>query len=188
MKKNYAWRVFIDSFKIILITSIISSIGGTSIQSVSERFLKIMPIIIMLPAMNDMAGDFGTIISSKFTTMLYLGTINSKNVLRSKRLKSLFFKILLIGLIAAIYISIMSSVMSLFSGYKFDLVEFLKILFVACVSTICLVGTNFFVAIIAGFHVYKHNHDPDNFLIPLTTAFGDVGMMIIISVLTIVFF
>jgi len=188
MKKKYFYRVFSDSIKILIITSLISSFGGANLQSVNDRIIVIMPLLIMLPAMNSMAGNFGSIISSKFTTMLFLGVVNQKNWYKSKRIKNLFLKMSIIAVILAFYVSIASCTVSMFRGYDLGVIEFFKILSLALCSVIILLCVIFFVAIFLGFLVFKKGHNPDNFLIPITTAIGDFGNMLLISVLTIILF
>ena len=186
--RKYFFRVFNDSIKILIITSLISSFGGANLQSVNNRIVVIMPLLIMLPAMNSMAGNFGSIISSKFTTMLFLGVINQRELYKSKRIKNLFAKMFFIALVLAFYVSIASCTVSVFRGYDLSFLEFFKVLFLAVCSVIILLFVIFFVAIVLGFLVFKKGHDPDNFLIPITTAIGDFGNMLLISVLTVLLF
>ncbi|MBR9679267.1 MAG: hypothetical protein GON13_03295 [Nanoarchaeota archaeon] len=188
MKKKYFYRVFSDSIKILIITSLISSFGGASLESVRERIFVVMPLLIMLPAMNSMAGNFGSIVSSKFTTMLFLGVVSKRNWRKSNRIKNLFVKMFVIALILAFYVSVVSCAVSVLQGYKLSVSEFFKILLLAYSSVIILLFIIFFVAIFLGFLVFKRGHNPDNFLIPITTAIGDFGNMLLISILTTILF
>lgn len=183
MKKKYFRKVFFDSIRILVLTSLISSFGGSALQNVSGKLVVILPLIIMLPAMNDMAGNFGSIISSKFTTLLYLGLISHRNLFKSRRLKVLFLRMFTVSLFSAVYISTISCALSFIRGYEFDFVILIKVFITACVSAVSLVTIISFIAVQVGLLIYRKGHDPDNFLIPITTAVGDLGNMIILSLM-----
>ena len=63
---------------VLIIMSFVSSLGGTGLETVKSKLLLLTPLLIILPALNDMTGDFGSIIGSRYTTIIYLGLKNSK--------------------------------------------------------------------------------------------------------------
>src|SRR3989344_7341928 len=44
------------SIKILLLATIISSIGGFALENIKTAFISIVPLVILLPALNDMIG------------------------------------------------------------------------------------------------------------------------------------
>jgi hypothetical protein len=72
---HIASNIIRESLYVLLPAAIISSLGGIGLEVVRTKFLTILPLVILLPALNDMVGDFGTVISSKFTIALYRGYI-----------------------------------------------------------------------------------------------------------------
>ncbi|MEM5814278.1 MAG: hypothetical protein QXD77_00485, partial [Candidatus Aenigmatarchaeota archaeon] len=58
-------HIFKSSIKILIFASVLSSLGGIGLQSIRESFATVMPLIIVLPALTDMIGDFGTIAATK---------------------------------------------------------------------------------------------------------------------------
>lgn len=184
-KSHIASVIVKESLKIIILASILSSIGGIGLQSIRERILTILPLLILLPALNDMIGDYGTIISSKFTTGLYTGRIKS---LKSKEIHNLFTVIASIAIISSIYIGILSCTIAYFNGYSIAFPIIIKVLWVSILTTIALVMIIFFVSITTGLWIYSKREDPNNFLIPITTSVGDLGSMLIFSTMILLFF
>jgi mgtE-like transporter len=176
-----------ESLKILVMASIISSIGGISLQFMQDKILTIIPLLILLPTMNNMVGDFGCIVSSKFTTMLYLGKVNQK-WWRSRHLHRLFLVILISSFIMSVFIGVAASVIAYWQGFSLTFEVFLKILGIAVLSNLILVGVIFSVSIIGGLAIYHKKEDPNNFLIPIATSFADLLNLVIFAILVGMFF
>lgn len=176
-----------ESVKILLLTSIISTIGGLSLQSIEQRLFAIVPLLILLPAMNGMVGNYGTIVSSRFTTALYLGEI-SKKWWRSENMRDLFGDIIKVGVISAVYISVLASLAAYMKGFHLTDVLVMKTVLLALICTLVLVTIVFLVSVTAGFYIYSRKEDPNNFLIPITTAVADLGNMAIFTLLIRILF
>lgn len=176
-----------ESIGILLFASIISSFGGFAIEEIKTIFISIMPLIIMLPALNDMIGDYGTIISSRFSTMLHEGKID-KEWWFNKELIKLFLQIIIISVLLVVAGSAISLAVSAFSGYASSAAIAYKLLFINIIDVALFVSILFLVAIFAGIYLYKKQEDPNNFLIPITTSIADFGNMIILSILVVLIF
>jgi len=175
-----------ESIKILLMASIISSFGGFALEYIKTIFVSILPLIILLPTLNDMIGDYGTIISSRFSTMLHENKINKKWWL-NKELKKLLIQIMIVSLLTAI-LSVLGSVLIASFYENITSLILLKTLAITVIDVMLLVSILFITAIIAGLYVYRKEEDPNNFLIPITTSVADFGNMIILAVLIILFF
>jgi mgtE-like transporter len=186
-KTNATKTILKESIKILLLASIISSFGGLAIENIKLIFVSIIPLIILLPALNDMLGDYGTIVSSKVSTMLHLGKIKN-NFLKNKSIMQLFKKIMIIALTMGLFSSIMSLIISKASNYYINIDLVLKIISIVLIDIVILVTILFLIAVIAGLYFYKKKEDPNNFLIPITTSIADFGNMIILTVLVLLFF
>jgi len=177
-----AGKIIKESVKILIAASIISSIGGIGFEALKLKIAALVPLVIMLPALNDMIGDFGTIISAKFTHLLYLKKIH-KSWWKSSELGDQFRIIASIALFAAFYLGIVSVIIAYFQGALITAVEALKVIAVAFMSTATLVLVIFFLSIIGGLWVYKRGGDPNNFLIPITTSIADFSSLILFSLM-----
>jgi cation transporter-like permease len=184
---NVPKTIIKESIKILLLASIISSLGGLALENIKASFSIIVPIVILLPILNDMIGDYGTIISSKFSTLLHEGHVKS-GVFKSGELRDMFFRIIIIAFITAVFSAIFAMTVSGISSFVVSGTIAIKIMTIAVVDTLLLVGILFFVAIVAGIHFFKKQEDPSNFLIPITTSIADLGNMVILALLVITFF
>lgn len=176
-----------ESLIVLLLASVISSIGGFNLESIRSSLFSILPLLILFPALANMVGSFGTIVSSKFTEMLYQGKI-AERWWRSKRLYKLFGLIMGIALFSSILVGILSTLIASVSGFAFSTSILFKVLIISVLSTISLVVLIFIVSIISGIIVYNRREDPNNFLIPITTSIADLGSLIIFSYFVILLF
>ncbi len=176
-----------ESIKIMILASIISSLGGVQLQAVESKLIAFAPLIILLPALSSMIGSFGTIASTKFTTLLFLGKIKKK-WWETKEVDSLISTLFIVALISAVYVGVLAFGVSLLKGFQFSWLLLFKTMFVSLVAAVCMVGLIIVISIVAGMYIFKKKEDPNNFLIPIATSMGDFGSMFIISVLATVLF
>ena len=184
---NVSRTIIRESIKILLFASIISSFGGLALEHIKIVFVSIMPLLILMPALNDMVGDYGTIVSSRFSAMLHEGKIRGK-WWKSKELKELFFQVLIISVLTTFLGSVIASVVSGFSGYDFNWVNVSKILFITTFDAVFIVGILFLISVFAGIYFYKKSEDPNNFLIPIVTSIADFANMIVLAGMVILLF
>lgn len=176
-----------ESILILLITSILSSIGGIGLEFIQKKLLALLPLLILLPALNDMIGDFGTIISSKFTTALFEGKIR-ESWWKSKYVHELTATIFSVSLISGFYISVASYFIALLQGFAFSLETLGKVISVTLISVLFIISLIFLISIFFGLKVYRKGYDPNNFLIPLTTSIADICSMLFLSFMILLFF
>ena len=184
---HVARTIIKESVKILLFASIISSFGGLALEHIKALFISIVPLIILMPALNDMIGDYGTIISSKFSTLLYEGKVGN-NWKTNKELKKMFWQIMTVAVTIASLSVIISLMISKFSNYELTTAIALKVLLIGLLDVIILVTILFLVAIVAGLYFYNKQEDPNNFLIPITTSVADFGNMILLAALVLILF
>lgn len=175
-----------ESFKVLLFSSILSSIGGLMIEQVKHVFISFLPLIILLPALNDMFGDYGIVISSKFSTMLHEGEIGKK-WWRNKKLMKLIMQVLIVSVIMVFLSSLASFGITILSGYELTFTSAYRILSIMLLDVVLLLIILILTAIFAGIYFFKKQEDPNNFLIPITTSVADFGNMILLSILVILF-
>ncbi|MBS3156743.1 magnesium transporter, partial [Candidatus Woesearchaeota archaeon] len=170
-----------ESFKLVIIASTLSSIGGMGIQLIQDKLIAILPLLIIFPVLNDMVGNFGTIISANFTTLLFTNQLKAK--WRSKKLKELVKRLLIIALFSAILLGVMGNLIAYLKGFPLSATTLLKVLIITITCTLLLVSLICLISISAGFYYYHLKEDPDNKLIALSTSIADLGTMILFAVL-----
>ncbi|HME87394.1 MAG TPA: magnesium transporter, partial [Candidatus Nanoarchaeia archaeon] len=184
---HVAHTIIKESVRILLLASIISSFGGLALEQIKTSLITITPLLILLPVLNDMIGDFGAVLASKVASGLYKGTIHSKSI-RDEHLGRMFRHIMTVALTSGIIASGIAIFLSRFSGYEVVPMTIAKILFISIIDIVILVSLLFFITVSAGFYFYKKKEDPNNFLIPITTSIADFGNMILLTVLIVLLF
>ncbi len=175
------------SLKVTIFAAAISSFGGIALESIKAEFLAIMPLVILMPALNDMLGDFGTIVSSRFSAML-LERKFSGNAFNDPELRRLFLQILAIGAFFSAAAAAIALAVSFFSGFGVTAGVAVKVMLVTSFDILLLVCGIFSLSVIAGVHFYKKGEDPNNFLIPIVTSVADFGNIIVLAGLVTLFF
>lgn len=174
-----------ESFKVLIFASIISSVGGIGLQAIQDKLFIIIPLLILIPAINNLVGDFGTIISSKFTTMLYLSEVGRR---KTQKFASFAHAVFAAALIAAVYTAFLSCAVSYMKGYSVGADLLVKIFVITILLTLLLVSVMFVLSTAIGFWVFKRGEDPNNFLIPITTSVADLCSMALLAMLVSVLF
>lgn len=145
-------------------------ISGT-LLSFNEDLLYTIPIMLLIiPALNSLIGDLSTVLVSRLTTHLYIGTIPPK-IQKSERLIEDFY-----GLIITLLLSLASL---LFLGYLIGIISGIRIvnpllMILIIVATILLIFFIMFLTMFIGaIFLFKRGKDPNNFLIPFVTSLAD---------------
>ncbi len=187
-EKKVISTILKESLKILIFASIISSFGGFGLEGIKTLFVSIIPLVILMPALNDMIGDYGTIIASRFSTMLHEGKIK-KSIFQIDELRKLFIKVLTISMLTTIMAFIISLIVAyLTKNYAFTFIGGLKIFTIVIIDALLLIAILFTITIIMGLYLFKKEEDPSNFLIPIATSIADFGNMLILAGLVLLFF
>lgn len=186
---NVPKTILKEGLKIIILASIISSIGGLALEQIKALFLTMLPLVILLPALNDMVGDYGSIIASRFSTMLHKGEVE-KQWWKEPQVKALFWQILIIAGITAVLCATIALALSKYTRAPLLVTPLfaLKIMLITLFDVLILVCVLFIVTVLAGIYIFKKNEDPNNFLIPITTSIADFGNMVVLAGLVLLFF
>jgi cation transporter-like permease len=184
---NVPKTIIKEGLRIMLFASLVSSIGGLTLEQIKPVFLSIIPLVILLPVMNGMIGGYGIIISSKFTTMLHEGRVIER-WWRMPELKRMIAQVFIISLITAFMSTAIAFTISILSGFGLSSLAASKILLISMLDVVLLIGILTVISITAGLHFYRKHEDPNNFLIPITTSVTDFGNMIILSILVVMLF
>ena len=184
---NVSKTIIKESIKILILASVISSLGGLALEQVRNSFLSIIPLLILLPSLNNVIGNYGTIISSRFSTMLYEDKIKGK-LWKNSEVKKLFIQVTVLAVLCAIGSSLIAIGITSFSSEGISLQLAIKVFFIVLIDMVVITNVLFFVAIRAGIYIYRKKEDPSNFLIPLTTSVTDFANMAILALLIVLLF
>ncbi|MEM3126892.1 MAG: magnesium transporter [Candidatus Woesearchaeota archaeon] len=183
---NVTRTILKESWKILILSAIFSLLGGFAIENISVLLASVIPLVIMMPTLNDMIGDYGTIVSARFSTMLHEGKVRKK-WWQTNELRTLFSEIFIIAVFLAIVSAVLSIVISVMTGNPVSAAMAYKIIAIIFIDVSFLVILLFLAVIILGSYFYKKHEDPNNFLIPITTSIADVGNLIVLAILVLLF-
>jgi len=180
-------KILKESMKVLVFTSMISSAGGIGLSTIESKIITILPLLVLIPAMNNLIGSIGTITSSRFTSMLYTGKIKKK-LWKSNGIKSLFGEISIISITLSLLIGFFAYFVAWLNGFPYNPKLLSLVVMTALTLNIVLTIVIFLISIIAGRIIYSKKMDPDNFLIPITTSVADLFTLLFFSVIVKIIF
>ncbi len=176
-----------ESVFVLLFASLASSLGGLALENVKDVFVAIVPLLVLFPALNSMFGNYGIVVSSRFSAMLHMGEFHGKWWVDAE-LRKLFAQVLFIAVILGIASALISLVITRFSDYDVTWSIALKLIGVVVIDAVVLVSLLCITSVLAGIYFFKKKEDPNNFLIPIATSIADFGNMVILSLLVLLIF
>lgn len=186
-EEHLAHKIVQGSLKFILLATLISALGGFALEQVRHILIPILPLIILLPAFNNMVGDFGIIVSSRLSVMLHEKKVKRK-FWESKELKKLAVQVAIVSMLTAFATAVLALVIPGIAGGAVDIVTAGKVVLIAVLDAFLLVSSILIISVISGIYVFKKKRDPNNFLIPITTSMADWANMVVLALLVVIFF
>lgn len=146
-------------------------LGGLGIEFTERELLPIVPLVIALPALNTMVGDYATIIAA------HAGSPGERQATRRKLVHSIFISSMvnIAGIIG------LSTVLSHQRNY--DLTSLFVIVFSGFVlfAVLGIVTVMFGITYFLDRILKKKKLNPDDILIPIVTTITDVFMLGLIA-------
>jgi len=137
----------------------------------NEAILYTVPVLLLvLPALNSLIGDVSTVLVSRLTTHLYIGTLQPK-IQKSKRLKEDFYGLFLTLLLSLGALIFLGYLVSMISGIQ--IVNPLLIIFIVSITVLLIFAIMFILSFISAIVLFKRGMDPNNLLIPFVTSLAD---------------
>lgn len=186
-KSHLIHEIIKDSMPVLLISVFLASIAGLALRSILDKLVLLIPLVIMIPALNDLIGEMGSVVSSKFTTGLFLGKIKSR-FWQSGFLRNLLATEIKVALFSVLYLTLLALFLSVLQGFQLDLLFATKIIFVGIISSAIIMSVLFIISVIGGIKIFKAGEDPNNLLIPLSTSIADAITLVVVSLLAVLLF
>ncbi len=181
---NYFWKIIKESLIIVLISSLMGLFSGTLLSANQEIFYAIPIILLILPSLNSLTGDISTVLVSRITSALYIGTIPPK-VQKSERLKENFFGLLITILLSLIVLIALGYILAITTRIK--IFNPFLIIFILLLTVLLLFVIMFISLFISSILLFKRGKDPNNFLIPFITSLADFLTPFFLIVFIIIF-
>lgn len=158
--------------------SSVSLIGGIGIEAVSHKLLPLIPLVIALPALNTMVGDYATIIAAHAGDPF-------KRARTWRQLITAVSWSVVINVAGVTLLSLLIAQQRHFPISWDFIVRFGLFVAVAIVISVALM---FIVTYLLDRLLEKHRLNPDDILIPIVTSVSDVVMLGFIALGAIAFF
>ena len=167
---EYFKKVFKESIIIVIISSIMGLLSGT-LLSINEKIIYAIPIILLiLPSLNSLIGDICTVLTSRLTTHLHIGSIPPK-VQKSERLVEDFIGLLITILLSLLVLIFLGFMIGISTGI--NIINPFLIIFIIILTILSLFFCLFILLFISSIYLFKKGKDPNNFLLPLSTSLCD---------------
>lgn len=152
-------------------TSSISLLGGIGLELVKEKILPLIPLIIALPALNTMVGDYSAIIAS------HAGDPKDTKKTRKKLIKALS-RAIWVNILGII---ILSLVLAARREYIFEQIFILKFVIFVVISMITTIVLMYAITRLLDKILEERKLNSDDVLIPVVTTVSDVMMLGLIT-------
>ncbi len=158
--------------------SCISLLGGLGIEAVQEKLLPLVPLIIALPALNTMVGDYAAIIAA------HAGDPGERRMSK-KVLAHALTKVIWVNIVGILTLSI---VIAIQRGYLFTGEFATKFVLFVIFAMTGIVAAMFGLTYILDKALEHRKLNPDDVLIPIVTTLTDVMMLGLIALAAVFLF
>lgn len=178
-----AKKIILQSYPVLMATILIALAAGHILGSSTQAIVELPLILAMVLLINGIGGNIGSILGARLTSALHVGTLKPKlrgqRVLRGNLVATALISIVIFSLFSIIFFAVAWS-----SGI--GIARSLSLALAFFVSGIALSVAVIFITIAAALVSFKGGLDPDNVVIPIVTAVGDVlGVTCLLLVLKI---
>lgn len=147
--------------------SCISLIGGIGLEAVEEKLLPLIPLIIALPALNTMVGDYAAIIAAHATDP-------AERTTTKKKLARAISRAVWVNIVGLIVLSL---ILAWQRGYIFTNGFIIKFVLFIAISMIAVIALMFVLTTVLDKILERKKLNPDDILIPVVTSITDVLML-----------
>ena len=156
--------------------------GGVSLQVLESNLIFLLPLIILLPSLNDMVGDYSMIVVSRLSTLIFTkGAL--RNWWKSEDVHKIIRTIIIIALLSATYMGVASSFIAYMKGFSLTASSVIKVLQVSLFTTLVMTGVVIIISATSVFYVYKRKEDPNNLVMPIMTSVADLGTILVFALM-----
>ena len=164
-------HIILESYPVLTACILIALAAGHLLDSSRAEISEVPLILMMVPPINGIGGNIGSILGARLTSALHIGTLEPKlrgqRVLRGNLGATVFISLAIYALIGmAFFVIVQFAGMSIARSLTFGLAFF--------IAGVALSIAVMFITIASAFVSFKGGLDPDNVVIPIVTSVGDV--------------
>jgi len=149
---------------------VLSSIGGRILSGLYDIFTRKPEYLILLPLLMTLTGDSISIIASRLTTALHLGSIEIEDVRGTTYFILNIQAITIIPYTSSLLLgSLIAVALTTNLALSILLSIFINLITIGLISTIILLP----ITILVSYEAFRRGLNPDNFTIPIVTSTAD---------------
>ncbi len=169
--------LFDKSFKEILLTQVVSIIGGLIVGTIfavfTDKLLMIPGMLILIPGFLEIRGNISGALAARITSGLFLGVVKPDHE-KTKLVKGN----VLASFALAVVISLALGLLAFGFSYVVFGQFFPKIILMALIGGFIANLIEIPLTIIFTFYFFKRGHDPNNIMGPFVTSTGDITSIV----------
>jgi len=171
-------RIVSETTFAMLISATVSILAGFFLQVEVERFLTFPFLLSLIPPINDMGGNIGSMLGARLGSALHLGLIRPK-IERQRALDENMAESIGSGLLSFLIAGAALLVWGVVRGIVSPMKFFLTFVMAGAILTPIVVVCTVFITVVS----YVKRLDPDNIVAPLITSIADVlGVLVLLLV------
>jgi len=183
---HYSYKKIIqESLPILSFCIILELVGGNLLDAKKSDFFGMPIILVLIPVINGIGGNLGTIFASRLSSGLHLGYI--KLSLEDKNLRANIRLSFLVGVLIFAVMTMAIWTTAFLIGIEIGTLGFAEFVTIALLSGVCITVIAILVSVITAFLSFRRGIDPDNVVTPLVTTLGDVsGIILVVLFVTMI--
>lgn len=177
MSKKTQHRSILFVLASVAASSSVSMLGGMSIELVADKLIPLVPLLIAMPTLNTMVGDYATVVASYEEA-----GVKGK---QERSLTSAISKSVAINIISLVLLSL---ALAISRDYQMDSAFIAKYALFIAFATVFSVTAIFVITKLLNRALVNHKLNADDVLIPVITSVTDVMMLGLISLAVVTIF
>lgn len=177
-------RIFWESYPVLILCAVMSLSAGLILQSQLESIKTLPLILVMVPPINGLNNNVCSILGSRLTSALHIGTIEpkfGKQAVLRRNIQATW----IMSLGVFVFTTVIFFAIAIFSGI--NLIQSVAIIGAFFLASMAAIGVTMFCTVWLAFISFTRGLDPDNVVIPLVTSIGDiVGVTCLIMAMKII--
>ena len=155
------------------------------VLNTNQSLISIPLILALVPVINGVGGNIGTILGSRLTSGLHTGMVTPD--LKDANLRKDIQNSLIIASVTYLVLALIIGFLTPLFGIE-NIPSVLDLTMIILGAGILLVSILVIISIISAFYSFKKGIDPDNIVTPLVTTSGDIlgiGCLLLLVVVVI---
>lgn len=146
--------------------------AGQLLNQNEDKLIAVPVLLLMIPVINGVGGNIGSILGARLSSALHLGSIQLKGY--GKELRKNVISAILLGIISYTSLAIIILVVSPLLGIQIEADFILKAGYIMIGTGLMLTFIVIVVSVFVARFSFEKGFDPDNTVIPIVTTSCDV--------------